>query len=136
MICTDDCAWANNGYCQDGATGSIGDSTFAVVRAQRQAFNIVALVGGRNAQKMAALVAEFAPQMVAMADEQAAHELLDLLPIDGARPEIGGGRQAVLDASAIPADVTVGAITGFAGLEPVLAAIGAGNDIAIANKAT
>ena len=117
-----------------GATGSIGDSTFAVVRAQPEAFNIVALVGGRNAKKMAALVAEFAPQMVAMADEEAARELRDLLPTDGARPEIGAGRQAVLEASAMPADVTVGAITGFAGLEPVLAAIGAGNDIALANK--
>ena len=117
-----------------GATGSIGDSTFAVVRAQPEAFNIVALVGGRNAKKMATLVAEFAPQMVAMADEEAARELRDLLPIDGERPEVGAGRQAVLEASAMPADVTVGAITGFAGLEPVLAAIGAGNDIALANK--
>ena len=117
-----------------GATGSIGDSTFAVVRAQPDAFSIVAMVGGRNAEKMASLVAEFSPLMVAMADEQAAHELRDLLPVGGTYPQIGGGRQAVLDASAIPADITVGAITGFAGLEPVLAAIDAGNDIALANK--
>ena len=117
-----------------GATGSIGDSTFAVVRAQPQAFDIVALVGGRNAKKMAALVIEFSPAVVAMADEDAARALRDLLPNNEAKPDIGGGRQAVLDASAMPADVTVGAITGFAGLEPVLAAIKAGNDIALANK--
>merc|ERR1719217_2001319 len=26
MICTDSCAWSNNGFCQDGDSGSIGNT--------------------------------------------------------------------------------------------------------------
>jgi 1-deoxy-D-xylulose-5-phosphate reductoisomerase len=44
------------------------------------------------------------------------------------------GRQAVLEAAAMPADWTCAAITGLAGLEPALAAIRNGGAIAFANK--
>ena len=117
-----------------GATGSIGNSTLDIVRLHPEAYQIVALVGGQNVTKMALLAAEFRPETIAMADEKAALALRNKLPQDLNYIKIAGGRQAVLEASAVDVDISVAAITGFAGLEPALMAIRSGNDIALANK--
>jgi 1-deoxy-D-xylulose-5-phosphate reductoisomerase len=58
-----------------------------------------------------------------------------LVPSSSDLPVIGVGRRgAVLAASLQDADTVIGAITGFAGLEPVLAAADCGKKIALANK--
>ena len=117
-----------------GATGSIGNSTLDIVRLHPEAYQIVALVGGQNVTKMALLAAEFCPETIAMADEKAALALRNKLPQDLNHIKIAGGRQAVLEASAVDVDISIAAITGIAGLEPALMAIRSGNDIALANK--
>jgi 1-deoxy-D-xylulose-5-phosphate reductoisomerase len=48
--------------------------------------------------------------------------------------EAAGGRQALCEAAARPVDMTVAAIVGCAGLEPVMAAVKRGGTIALANK--
>lgn len=58
-----------------------------------------------------------------------------LVPSSSDLPVIGVGRRgAVIAASLKDADTVIGAITGFAGLEPVLAAADSGKKIALANK--
>ena len=52
----------------------------------------------------------------------------------GTRVEIGVGLDAVVEAAALPADWTMAAITGAAGLAPTLAAIRRGGVVALANK--
>lgn len=42
-----------------GSTGSIGNSTLGVVRANPELFNVTALVAGRNVEQMAKQCLEF-----------------------------------------------------------------------------
>lgn len=115
-----------------GSTGSIGTSTIDLLMAAPERFTVRALVGGRNvallAEQAKALRAEFA----VINDETQAEALRDLLKGTGIR--CGSGREAVIEAAAMPADWTMAAITGAAGLEPTLAATRNGRAIALANK--
>ncbi|AQS88353.1 1-deoxy-D-xylulose 5-phosphate reductoisomerase [Neoasaia chiangmaiensis NBRC 101099] len=115
-----------------GSTGSIGGSTIDLLLANPDRFRTRALVGGRNvtvlAEQAKALRAEFA----VINDEAQGEALRDLLKGTGIR--CGSGRAAVLEAASLPADWTMAAITGAAGLEPTLASTRNGGAIALANK--
>ena len=90
-----------------GSTGSIG--TQALANPDR--FRVVALTaGGSNPDLFARQVAEFAP---------AFHGL---------------GEEASVEAAGRPCDVVLNGITGAVGLRPTLAALDAGNTLALANK--
>lgn len=62
-----------------GSTGSIGKSTLSVVRNNRDKFQIVALVAGRNVAELANQCLEFQPQYASMADEFSAQALRAIL---------------------------------------------------------
>jgi 1-deoxy-D-xylulose-5-phosphate reductoisomerase len=114
-----------------GSTGSIGEQTLAVVAASPERFRVVALAGGQNIAKLMDQVERFEPELVSVADEAGAEalrqQLSDPIPI-----EVGAkGLEAV---ATHPADLVVAALVGAVGLEPTLAAIEAGRDIALANK--
>ena len=118
-----------------GCTGSIGDSTFQAISAAPEQFDVKVLVAGKNWQKCAQLCERFRPQVVAMADEAAAASLRQALAAQGqSQVEVLGGAAGCEQAANLPVDLCVAAITGIAGLEPVLSAIQAGSDIALANK--
>ncbi len=94
-----------------GSTGSIGTQALDVVRANPDRFRVVALTaGGSNPDLFAAQVEEFAPAYS------------------------GLGEDASCSAAAMPADVVLNGITGAVGLRPTLAALDAGNTLALANK--
>ncbi|EHM00790.1 1-deoxy-D-xylulose 5-phosphate reductoisomerase, partial [Acetobacteraceae bacterium AT-5844] len=65
-------------------------------------------------------------------DEAAAPALAEALA--GSGIPFACGREAVLAAAAMPADWTMAAIVGAAGLEPTLAALSRGGTLALANK--
>ena len=113
-----------------GATGSIGLQTLEVVAAYPERFRVVGLSANTNAEKMAELVARHQPQMVAMADPQAADRLEKLF----GKPVESGRGALVRMAASKDADLVVVAVVGQAGLEPVHAAVQAGKKVAIANK--
>jgi len=115
-----------------GATGSIGEQTLAVVQAFPERFRVTAMAAGRRVEKLAGAIRRFRPELVAVADAQAAGELRDLLGADAPKIEWG---EAGLDAVAVhDADLVVSALVGAVGLRPSLAAIRAGRDVALANK--
>jgi 1-deoxy-D-xylulose-5-phosphate reductoisomerase len=94
-----------------GSTGSIGTQALDLVRANPDRFRVVALTaGGANKELFEAQVAEFAPKLS------------------------GLGEEASVEAAAQPADVVLNGITGAVGLRPTLAALEAGNTLALANK--
>ncbi|HSE72280.1 MAG TPA: 1-deoxy-D-xylulose-5-phosphate reductoisomerase [Nocardioidaceae bacterium] len=94
-----------------GSTGSIGTQALAVVRANPDRFRVVALTaGGSNPDLFAAQCAEFGPAFS------------------------GAGEDASCRAAALECDVVLNGITGAVGLRPTLAALDAGNTLALANK--
>lgn len=94
-----------------GSTGSVGTQALDLVRANPDRFRVVGLTaGGANPELFDAQVAEFAPAVS------------------------GLGSQASVEAAGLDCDVVLNAITGAVGLEPTLAALEAGNTLALANK--
>ncbi|MBD2793602.1 1-deoxy-D-xylulose-5-phosphate reductoisomerase [Xenorhabdus sp. 42] len=118
-----------------GSTGSIGKSTLSVVRNNPEKFRIVALVAGKNVEEMARQCLEFTPQYAAMADEQSANALRQLLLEQGSQTEVFSGKDAICDLAALDdVDQVMSAIVGIAGLLPTLAAIRKGKQVLLANK--
>ncbi|MFT8675946.1 MAG: 1-deoxy-D-xylulose-5-phosphate reductoisomerase [Acetobacter sp.] len=115
-----------------GSTGSIGCSTVDLLQQARDQFRVRALVGGKNAARLAEQALNLKAELAVLADESALDELRGLLAGSGVK--VAGGRQAVIEAAAVPVDWTMAAITGAAGLEPTLAAVRNGGSIALANK--
>jgi 1-deoxy-D-xylulose-5-phosphate reductoisomerase len=94
-----------------GSTGSIGTQALDIVRSHPDRFRVVALTaGGSNRDLFAKQVREFAPAFA------------DL------------GEQASTEAASLTCDVVLNGITGAVGLRPTLAALDAGNTLALANK--
>ncbi len=115
-----------------GATGSIGQSTLALVRQFPDAYSVHALVAGTDAEGLAALVKEFRPKIVGLGDAAKLDQLNEAL--GGTEVEIVGGEPACSKIAAMAVDIVVAGIVGIAGLPSVLAAVKAGQTIALANK--
>ncbi|MEY2423605.1 MAG: 1-deoxy-D-xylulose-5-phosphate reductoisomerase [Acidimicrobiaceae bacterium] len=113
-----------------GATGSIGTQALDVVRAERDAYEVIALGASSSVDLLAAQAQEFRPKVVAIADETRAGELESKVPVG---TEIVAGPTAMAEVST-SADVVLNGVVGFAGLSVTLAALGAGKRLALANK--
>ena len=120
-----------------GSTGSIGTQTLDVVRHNREDFTVVALTGGSNAERMAEQIREFNPDYVVMKDEESAQNLQMLIKGQHVSCQILWGMDGFIQVSTLSeVDVVVAAMVGMIGLRPVMEAIRAGKDIALANKET
>jgi 1-deoxy-D-xylulose-5-phosphate reductoisomerase len=115
-----------------GSTGSIGTQTLDVVRAEPDRYRVVALGASTSVDRLAAQVAEFRPERVALADASRESDLRAALPA-GLEVDIHAGPDS-LAAIARDADVVVNGVVGFAGLTVTLAALRAGRRLALANK--
>lgn len=119
-----------------GSTGSIGTSALDVVRMYPDLFNVKVLTAGNNIGLLARQIDEFAPEMVAVLDEEKAFALARSLT-GNCKPEIVCGESAYVTAAAwASADLVLLAMVGAAGLKPALAAIEAKKQIGLANKET
>ena len=115
-----------------GATGSIGEQSANVIAAHAGRFEIHAVTAQQNAKKLAETAIRLHASTAVVTDDAAYPELKTLL--SGTGITTAAGEQAQLEAAAAPVDISVVGITGFAGLAPTMAAIEAGNNIALANK--
>lgn len=114
-----------------GSTGSIGRSALEMISRHPDRFDVVALTGHRNVDLLREQAARFAPEVAVVTD-------------GGGTPEVGraegrtrwrSGREALLDVARMDGvDVVLNALVGATGLEPSLAAVGAGHRLALANK--
>ncbi|HEY6010407.1 MAG TPA: 1-deoxy-D-xylulose-5-phosphate reductoisomerase, partial [Nitrospirota bacterium] len=116
-----------------GSTGSIGQSTLAVVEKFPDRFNVVALAAGNNIELLEQQVRRHRPSLVSVLSEKSAEVLHRKCGGLGVRV-LSGIEGMIRVAAAEEADITVSAIVGTAGLVPTMAAIRAGKDIALANK--
>lgn len=122
-----------------GSTGSIGTSTLDVVRRNRQAYSVHALVAGNNTSLLAEQILEFQPRVAVVADAAAQSALVAELTARGLPPnqwpQLDHGPQARVAASvAAETDFVMSAIVGVSGLQATYAAITAGKGIGLANK--
>ncbi|OYY72205.1 1-deoxy-D-xylulose-5-phosphate reductoisomerase [Sphingomonas sp. 28-63-12] len=115
-----------------GATGSIGTSTLDLIEREPDNFQVLALTANGDVAKLAAAAIRTNARRAVVADERYLSDLRAALA--GTGIETAGGALALCEAAAMGADVTMAAIVGCAGLEPVLAAIGQGGTIILANK--
>ena len=115
-----------------GSTGSVGVSTLELFDQADEAVEIVALVAGRNADRLAEQALRWRPQVAVVQDEGAYPQLRERLA--GSGIEVAAGEKAVIEAAEREAQWVMSAIVGFAGLAPTLAAARAGAVIALANK--
>lgn len=119
-----------------GSTGSIGRSTLDVVRHWPTRFDVVALAAGRSCDLLLEQALEFAPEVVALHDSEAAARFRASWPSARARaPRVLAGPDAVLEIARLGGvDLLVNGLVGRLGLEPTLEALARGTSVAIANK--
>lgn len=117
-----------------GATGSIGRSVSEVALANPGCFEVVAVVGGRDAAALAQAAISLGARFAALADPGGLEALRAAL--SGSGIACGAGDAAVLEAASRDVDIVASGISGFAGLAPTLAALAPGRRIALANKET
>ncbi|MHA7239196.1 1-deoxy-D-xylulose-5-phosphate reductoisomerase [Arthrobacter sp. TMS1-12-1] len=125
-----------------GSTGSIGTQALDVIAAAPDRFGVAGLTaGGRNLELLARQAVAVRATAVGVASgteadlEHAITRAADDAGVTGYAPHLFAGDRAAADVAAWPdADVVLNGITGSIGLEPTLAALGAGHLLALANK--
>lgn len=119
-----------------GSTGSIGTQGLDVISRHPERFTVTGLAaGGAHVRLLAQQVARHHVPQVAVYDEAAVPVLHEALEEVGARyTQIQAGPQAVNAIAGSGADLVLNGITGSVGLEPSIAALRAGSQLALANK--
>ncbi len=115
-----------------GATGSVGKSTLDLIERAPDRFEVVALTAAVNVEALADSARRTGAKLAVIANRQLLPELESRLA--GTSTRAAAGPEALLEAAAGEADWVMAAIVGCAGLEPVMAAVGTGRTVALANK--
>ncbi len=115
-----------------GSTGSVGTQTVDLLSAAPDRFRVRALVAHRNVALLSEQAVALKAERAVIADPACYQQLRAAL--SGSGVEVAAGADAVVAAAALPADWTMAAITGAAGLASTLAAIRRGASVALANK--
>ena len=115
-----------------GSTGSIGTSTIKVADDLPDQIRIVGLGAGNNVELLLEQTRKHHPEAISIADPAKAQALQDRM---GFATRVYSGAEGLVQLATLPsADIVLIAIVGTAGLQPALAAIRAGKDIAVASK--
>ncbi|HYE30017.1 MAG TPA: 1-deoxy-D-xylulose-5-phosphate reductoisomerase [Methylomirabilota bacterium] len=115
-----------------GSTGSIGTSALKVADDLPERLRIIGLAAGNNTQLLVEQARKYSPRLVSITLPEKAAEVRQALD---SNIEVTAGSAGLLQLATMPeADIVLIAIVGTAGLQPALAAIRAGKDIAVASK--
>ena len=118
-----------------GSTGSIGTQTLEVIRNNDNLFSVFMLTANSNADLLIKQAIEFAPEFAIICDKGKYQYIKDAL--SKTNVIVLAGIEAIIETvTHADIDIVLTAMVGFAGLEPTIAAIKAGKDIALANKET
>ncbi len=116
-----------------GSTGSIGEQTLDILRANSERFEVQTLTAHANWQRLAEQAHEFDADSVVIADEKHYAALKEALKDTDTK--VYAGQEAVAQcAGQQSATTVVNALVGYAGLHPTVAALNAGHKLALANK--
>ena len=114
-----------------GSTGSIGRQTLDVIACHPGRFEVVGLAAGSDASALVGQAREFNVSALGIASESAGEDLR--ATASAARVAVGTEGICELLEDLQP-DLVVGAVSGVAGLVPIMTAISLGADVALANK--
>src|SRR5271169_1926030 len=115
-----------------GSTGSIGTSTVKVAEDLPDQIRLLGLAAGGNSELLFEQTRKHRPAAISINDPAKAKELQNSF---GTATQVFCGSEGLLKLATLPAaDIVLIAIVGTAGLQPALAAIRAGKDIAVASK--
>ena len=118
-----------------GATGTIGVNTLDVIERHPDRFEVFALSGHRQFQRLAQQCIRHQPRYAVVLDAQIALKLSALLSAAACTTEVLVGTQALCDVASDPCvDTVMAAIVGAAGLGSTMAAVRVGKKLLLANK--
>ena len=114
-----------------GSTGSVGQSTLNVIRDNKDIFEVVTLVAGKNVKRLIEQIEEFKPKNVYISDKENAEKIKkeyeDL--------NVYCGPEGMEEISCLKDfDIAISALVGIAGLKPTYNMIKNGKTVALANK--
>ncbi len=115
-----------------GVTGTIGQNTLDLIARDPDAYQLGAITAHRNVADLASAARQFKAELAVIADPSLYKELKAALA--GSATQVAAGPSGMVEAGAHPAEWTMGAIVGIAGLKPTLAAVQQGHCVALANK--
>ncbi|MBQ5639443.1 MAG: 1-deoxy-D-xylulose-5-phosphate reductoisomerase [Bacteroidales bacterium] len=118
-----------------GSTGSIGTQTLDVVRQHRDLFEVSLISARSSADLLIKQAIEFDVENVVICDEGRYNYVADALKDKDVK--VWTGIDSICELVKLDCvDIVVGAMVGFSGLKPTLAALEAGKIVALANKET
>lgn len=118
-----------------GSTGSIGTQTLDVVRRHPDLFEVELISARSSVDLLVSQALEFNAANVVICDEARYREVAETLQPRGVK--VWAGIDSLCQLVRQPeVDIVVGAMVGFSGLRPTLAALEAGKIVALANKET
>ena len=118
-----------------GSTGSIGTQTLDVVRQHRDLFEVEMISANNSTELLVEQAREFDVNNVVICNESKYKTVSDALRDSNSKVWTGIDSLCSLVGSDT-VDIVVGAMVGFSGLKPTLAALEAGKIVALANKET
>ena len=118
-----------------GSTGSIGTQTLDIVRQHRDLFEVELISANNSAELLISQAREFDVNNVVVCNPDKYGIVAEGLKDSGSKVFAGIDSLCSLTA-AENVDIVVGAMVGFSGLRPTLAALEAGKIVALANKET
>lgn len=115
-----------------GSTGSIGTQTLDVCR--MHGIKPIALCAAKNTALLEKQAREFMPEAVCIYDENRYSDMKQRLSDTDIK--VLCGMDGLCEVSSLKTDAVVNSVVGMVGLRPTLAALDAGNKVALANKET
>ncbi len=129
---------SENKICIFGSTGSIGSNTLSVIDSLNlngKELSVRYLTAGKNIHCLAEQVRKYSPEAVVIENESAYSEFQSDYSFKGLEV-LCGTKELVQLASEGNYDLAISSLTGFSGLQPTLAALLTGKNVALANKET
>src|SRR3989338_1721251 len=115
-----------------GSTGSIGTQTLEIVKNNPNEFKVVGLTTNKNIELLKKQIEEFAPEAVAVIDEEKADLLKKYININ-----VYSGIDGLIKIAKLnEADTVINSLVGSIGVKPTIEAIKNKKNIALANKET
>ena len=115
-----------------GSTGSIGDSTLDLIKSHPEKYEIVGLTINKNYKKLIEQVNDFKPKIVSINNTRSFKKFKEINSNKSLK--VVNGNDSYDEILDYETDIVVAAITGSAGLMPVVKAAKKGISIALANK--